>query len=50
MISHGSVFEVMEVSRASQDLIVHRGATQAIERLTLNAMQVTPVRKCLVTD
>jgi len=31
MISHGSVFEVMEVSRASQDLIVHQGACQVID-------------------
>mgnify|MGYP003971553371 len=30
-ISHESVFQVMEVSRASQDLIVHRGAHRAID-------------------
>ena len=30
-ISHESVFIVMEVSRASQDLIVHRGACRAID-------------------
>jgi len=30
-ISHESVFEVMEVSRASQDLIVHRGAHRVID-------------------
>ncbi len=29
-ISHESVFNVMEVSRAFKDLIVHRGACRAI--------------------
>jgi hypothetical protein len=50
MISHGSVFIVTEVSRASQDLIVHRGHVEQSACGAWDAMQVTPVRMCLATD